>query len=133
MTENVLDRIAGFWDAQAKSFDDEPDHGLSDPVVRDAWMVRLRSWLPAPPAEVVDLGCGTGTLSVLLAGAGFTVRGVDLSAQMIQAARAKAAAAGLDVGFQQGDAAAHRSRRHRSTWCSSGTCCGPCPTRTGRW
>jgi ubiquinone/menaquinone biosynthesis C-methylase UbiE len=105
MTENVLDRVAGFWDAQAESFDDEPDHGLSDPVVRDAWTARLRSWLPAPPTEVVDLGCGTGTLSVLLADDGFTVRGVDLSAQMIQAARAKAAAGGVNVAFQQGDAA----------------------------
>jgi SAM-dependent methyltransferase len=73
--------------------------------VRDAWLARLRSWLPAPPAEVADLGCGTGTLSVLLAGAGYPVRGVDLSAQMIQAARAKATAAGVDVAFRQGDAA----------------------------
>jgi ubiquinone/menaquinone biosynthesis C-methylase UbiE len=105
MTENVVDRVAGLWDAQAASFDDEPDHGLADPDVRDAWMARLRSWLPAPPAEVADLGCGTGTLSVLLAGDGYTVRGVDLSAQMIQAARAKASAAGVDVGFAQGDAA----------------------------
>jgi ubiquinone/menaquinone biosynthesis C-methylase UbiE len=105
MTENVVDRVAGFWDAQAVSFDDEPDHGLADPDVRDAWMARLRSWLPAPPAEVADLGCGTGTLAVLLAGDGYTVRGVDLSAQMIQAARAKASAAGVDVGFEQGDAA----------------------------
>jgi ubiquinone/menaquinone biosynthesis C-methylase UbiE len=66
---------------------------------------RLRSWLPAPLVEVADLGCGTGTLSVLLAGDGYTVRGVDLSARMIEAARAKAAAAGVDVGFEQGDAA----------------------------
>jgi SAM-dependent methyltransferase len=105
MTESVLDRVAGFWDAQAKGFDDEPDHGLSDPVVRDAWMARLRSWLPAPPAEVADLGCGTGTLSVLLASDGYVVRGIDLSVQMVRAARAKAAAAGLDLEFQQGDAA----------------------------
>lgn len=54
MAENVRDRVAGFWDAQAGSFDDEPDHGLSDRVVREAWMARLRSWLPAPPAEVAD-------------------------------------------------------------------------------
>jgi hypothetical protein len=28
---------AGFWDEQAAGFDDEPDHGLRDPVVRAAW------------------------------------------------------------------------------------------------
>jgi SAM-dependent methyltransferase len=104
MAEDVRDRVAGFWDAQAVSFDDEPDHGLSDPLVRDAWMVRLRSWLPAPPAEVADFGCGTGTLSVLLAGEGYRLQGVDLSAEMVRAARAKAAA-GVDVEFQHGDAA----------------------------
>ena len=54
---------------------------------------------------VADLGCGTGTLSVLLAGEGYDLRGVDLSAQMVRAARAKAAAAGVDVEFHQGDAA----------------------------
>ena len=103
MADNVRDRVAGFWDAQAASFDDEPDHGLSDRIVREAWMARLRSWLPAPPAEVADLGCGTGTLSVLLAGEGYGLRGVDLSGQMVRAARAKAAAAGVE--FQHGDAA----------------------------
>ncbi|HSK23715.1 MAG TPA: class I SAM-dependent methyltransferase [Egicoccus sp.] len=105
MTEPVAARVAEYWDARSSNFDDEPDHGLSDPVVRDAWMRRLRSWLPAPPAEVADLGCGTGTLSVLLAGDGYTVRGVDLSRQMIQAARAKAVAAAVNVEFQQADAA----------------------------
>jgi SAM-dependent methyltransferase len=105
MAENVRDRVAEFWDAQAVSFDDEPDHGLLDRIVREAWMARLRAWLPAPRAEMADLGCGTGTLSVLLAGEGYGLRGVDLSAQMVRAARAKAAAAGVDVEFQQGDAA----------------------------
>ncbi len=105
MAENVRDRVAAFWDAQAVDFDDEPDHGLSARLVRLAWMARLRSWLPAPRAEVVDLGCGTGTLSVLLAGEGYGLRGVDLSAQMVRVARAKAATAGVDVEFQQGDAA----------------------------
>ncbi len=105
MAEDVRDRVACFWDAQAASFDDEPDHGLSDHVVRDAWMARFRSWLPAPPVEVADLGCGTGTLSVLLAGEGYGLQGVDLSAQMVRAARAKARAAGVEVEFRHGDAA----------------------------
>ncbi|MFO7779562.1 MAG: class I SAM-dependent methyltransferase, partial [Nitriliruptoraceae bacterium] len=105
MAEDVRDRVAGFWDAQAVSFDDEPDHGLADHIVREAWMARLRSWLPPPPAEVADLGCGTGTLSVLLAAEGHGLQGVDLSAQMVLVARAKAAAAGVDIESQHGDAA----------------------------
>ncbi|RRR69765.1 SAM-dependent methyltransferase, partial [Streptomyces sp. RP5T] len=32
------------WDAEAASFDEEPDHGLRDPAVRAAWAERLRAW-----------------------------------------------------------------------------------------
>ena len=61
--------------------------------------------LPPPPATVADLGCGTGTLSVLLAEEGFAVDGVDFSPRMI--AQAEAKAAGHDrVRFMLGDAAA---------------------------
>ena len=28
---------AAYWDSQAPTFDDQPDHGLRDPHVRDAW------------------------------------------------------------------------------------------------
>ena len=55
------------WDAQADAFDQPADHGLRDPAVRQAWRELLVSHLPEPPARVADLGCGTGTLSVLLA------------------------------------------------------------------
>ncbi|MGW0652064.1 SAM-dependent methyltransferase, partial [Streptomyces umbrinus] len=29
------------WDAESATFDDEPDHGLRDPAVREAWAARL--------------------------------------------------------------------------------------------
>jgi predicted TPR repeat methyltransferase len=74
------------WDAQAATFDEEPDHGLRDPAVRAAWAELLRRHLPAPPADVVDLGSGTGSLAVLLADAGYRVEGLDLSAPMVAAA-----------------------------------------------
>jgi ubiquinone/menaquinone biosynthesis C-methylase UbiE len=94
------------WDAEAATYDDEPDHGLRDPAVRAAWAARLRAWLPEPPADVVDLGCGTGSLSVLVAEAGHRVSGLDLAAPMVAAAEAKARAAGVAAAFRQGDAAA---------------------------
>ncbi|MFF9089329.1 class I SAM-dependent methyltransferase [Streptomyces sp. NPDC014991] len=79
------------WDAQAAAFDDEPDHGLRDPGVRAAWAARLRSWLPGHPADVLDLGCGTGSLSLLAAEQGHRVTGVDRSPAMTGRARAKLA------------------------------------------
>ena len=94
-----------FWDRQASTFDDEPDHGLRDPDVRDAWRRLLRSLLPAPPAAIADLGCGTGSLSLLAATEGYRVTGIDFSVEMVAAAKAKAKAtdAFVAASFRQGD------------------------------
>lgn len=92
------------WDAQAAVFDEEPDHGLRDPAVRGAWAERLRDWLPRRPGDVLDVGCGTGSLSLLAAEQGHRVTGVDLSPAMVRLAREKLA--GRDAVFLIGDAAA---------------------------
>jgi ubiquinone/menaquinone biosynthesis C-methylase UbiE len=99
----VTEVARAYWDNEAAAFDDEPDHGLRDPAVRRAWADLLLPLL-APASRVADLGCGTGSLSVLLAEAGHRVDGVDLSQQMVDAATAKAAAAGVVATFVQGDA-----------------------------
>jgi len=83
--------MSELWDAEAATFDDEPDHGLRDPATRGAWLELLTAHLPEPPARIADLGCGTGTLSVLLADAGYAVDGVDFSPEMVSLARDKAA------------------------------------------
>lgn len=101
----MSDSVRAYWDGQESTFDDEPDHGLLQPTIRDAWRQLLLEYLPPAPAEVVDLGCGTGTLSVLLAECGYRVRGLDVADAMVAAAAKKAAKAGLSVTFEQGDAA----------------------------
>ena len=93
--------LSELWDAAAERFDDEPDHGLRDPATRAAWRALLRRHLPEPPARIADVGCGTGTLSVLLAEEGYAVDGVDFSPEMVRRARAKA---GDRVRFAVGDA-----------------------------
>lgn len=100
-----LEQVREEWDGEAATFDDEPDHGLRDPSVRAAWRELLLSCLPPAPARVADLGCGSGSLSVLLAEVGYDVSGLDLSDEMLTVARAKAEGAGVDVAFAQGDAA----------------------------
>jgi ubiquinone/menaquinone biosynthesis C-methylase UbiE len=91
------------WDAEADVFDVPADHGLHDPVVRRAWRELLLGFLPEPPARIADLGCGTGTLSVLLAEAGYEVDGLDFSPRMIELAERKAEGLG-GVRFAQADA-----------------------------
>ena len=85
------------WDAEAPGFDAAPDHGLLDPDVRAAWRDLLLGVLPSAPADVVDLGCGTGTLAVLLAEHGYAVDAVDFSPAMVRLASAKVAAASAPV------------------------------------
>lgn len=46
---------------------------------------------------ILDLGCGTGTLTELLAGKGYNMIGVDFSAEMLQIAMDKRAHSGLDI------------------------------------
>lgn len=96
------------WDAEAATFDDEPDHGLRDPQVRAAWRSLLVPLLPPEPARILDLGCGTGSLSVLLAEQGHQVTGLDLSPRMLDRAAEKAHRHGVPVTFLQGDAAQPR-------------------------
>jgi len=94
-----------YWDNAASSFDEEPDHGLRDPVVRGQWTDLLRASLPYTHAKVLDIGCGTGSLSVVLAGLGHRVTGIDVSPSMVSLARAKASALGSRIEFHVMDAA----------------------------
>jgi 2-polyprenyl-3-methyl-5-hydroxy-6-metoxy-1,4-benzoquinol methylase len=108
MTENTEKRIEEsrqYWNDQAGSFDESPDHGLRDPIVRETWTGLLKAWLPPAPATILDVGCGTGSLSVILAELGYQVTGIDLSPAMIALAQEKAAAHGHAITFQVMDAA----------------------------
>lgn len=101
----MTERAKEIWDAEASTFDEQPDHGLRDPSVRAAWSDLLLPLMPPAPASVVDLGCGTGSLAVLLAQAGYAVRGVDLSGRMLAVAKEKAEEAGVTVELREGDVA----------------------------
>jgi SAM-dependent methyltransferase len=90
------------WNDEAATFDEAADHGLRDPRVRAAWRDLLLSVLPPAPARVADLGCGTGTLTLLLAAEGYAVDGVDFSPEMIRLAREKPAVG--EVTFTEADA-----------------------------
>ncbi|MET1059614.1 MAG: class I SAM-dependent methyltransferase [Nocardioides sp.] len=92
------------WDREAATFDDEPDHGLGDELTRAAWRAMLLGVLPPAPARIADLGCGTGTLAVLLAEDGYSVDGLDVSPEMVARARAKAEVAAVAVDVRLGDA-----------------------------
>lgn len=56
-----------------------------------------------PGASVLDAACGTGNVAIPAALAGGRVTGVDLTPEHFPAARARAAAAGVEVAWVEGD------------------------------
>ena len=62
--------------------------------------------LPGPPARTLELGCGTGTASALLAPRGYAVHGIDISATAIAWARERFTASALAGSFRQGSVCA---------------------------
>jgi ubiquinone/menaquinone biosynthesis C-methylase UbiE len=89
-------------------------------TMRDAWMAgdfgkiakgnireaeQFVSRLDLPPgARVLDLACGTGNLAIPLARRGMQVTGVDIAPNLLDQARERAAAEGLQISFHEGDA-----------------------------
>jgi SAM-dependent methyltransferase len=59
-----------------------------------------------PGAQLLDVGCGAGQLSLIAARAGDRVTGCDIAANWLVQARRSAAAEGLTVVFEEGDAEA---------------------------
>jgi SAM-dependent methyltransferase len=86
-----------YWDAAAAHFDDEPDHGLRDPTIRQAWTELLQESLPFQAGKVLDIGCGTGGAVLLMAKAfpQSTFVGYDISQFALARANERLVASGL--------------------------------------
>jgi ubiquinone/menaquinone biosynthesis C-methylase UbiE len=101
---DLQDDIRAWWDRDAASYDRSAGHALSDPVEAAAWRAALERSLPAPPSRVLDVGAGTGALSLLVGELGHEVTALDLSDGMLSAARRKAEARDLSISFVVGPA-----------------------------
>lgn len=105
-------RIARYWTGRAASFGEQRSRELAS-AQAEVWLAELTRHLPPAPATVLDVGCGTGFFTFLLAEAGYRVTGIDLTAAMIEQACAQVpeheravAAAGGSVRLEVMDAEA---------------------------
>jgi len=96
--------IREFWDEDAATYDRSSAHYPQRPHELAAWAATLRRLLPAPPATVLDMGAGTGFLSLLMAAQGYQVTAADISPGMLARLKVKAADAGLDISVAECDA-----------------------------
>jgi SAM-dependent methyltransferase len=101
-------RVRAWWDADAATYDDSTDHGwaAASPALRAAWNAALHRLLPAPGSRVLDVGAGTGFLSLAAARLGHRVTALDLSGGMLERLREGAAGERLEVEVVQAGAEA---------------------------
>jgi 2-polyprenyl-3-methyl-5-hydroxy-6-metoxy-1,4-benzoquinol methylase len=99
-----------------------PDFSTIKNVMRATWMAgdfgvvartisgggeEFIARLAIPPgSRVLDIACGTGNTALPLARAGAIVTGVDIATNLLEQARERAAAEGLTITFEEGDAEA---------------------------
>ena len=63
-----------------------------------------KRWLPKnKDAKILELCCGTGRLTLLIAKDGYDICGVDYTSSMLERAKAKASDAGLEINFIEAD------------------------------
>lgn len=80
--------------------------GLMTDTDYEAWARYLDELLrrfACPGPALADLGCGTGSISIPLAKLGWQITGLDRSAEMLEQARQKSAAEGVQIQWLERD------------------------------
>lgn len=102
--KNSKDQIAAYWKERAYSFTELRAKELHSEKYA-LWKNEILRHLPAgEKLTVLDVGCGSGFFSILLAQNGHRVTGIDLTEDMIINAKKLALLEGVEVCFQVMDA-----------------------------
>lgn len=80
------------------------DYGVFATYMEPGALEILAGLRIAPGSRMLDVACGAGQIAIPAARAGVSVTGVDIAANLIEQARARAAAEGLTIQFDEGDA-----------------------------
>jgi ubiquinone/menaquinone biosynthesis C-methylase UbiE len=104
-TDLVKQQVAAHWNRRAAHFDEDFGHSIRTEAERSAWDRIIDLVVPQRGTlDALDVGCGTGFLSLELALRGHRVTGIDFAPAMLDAAQRKAAERGLTICFEEADA-----------------------------
>lgn len=96
--------IVAAWERGVDGYDELVAHGRLTRTEADEWKAVLGHHLPSLPARVLEVGAGTGVMSLLLAELGYQLTATDISRAMLQEARRKASQRRLAITFEIADA-----------------------------
>lgn len=102
---DLQETVRAFWDRDAPTYDHSATHWPQTAAEEAAWSALLQHALPPPPARVLDVGAGTGFLSLPAARLGHDVTAVDLSPAMLGRLSQKAEAEQVSITTAVGAAA----------------------------
>lgn len=102
----LQDSINAYWTERAPSYDAYQQRPERRDLDVEVWDRVWSAALPPAPADVLDVGTGSGHVARLLAGLRHRVTGIDLSEGMLEIARQHAARDAYPPRFLLGDAVA---------------------------
>lgn len=98
-TENTMPAEAAFWNNLAEKYAARP---VSDPSAFERKIAITKSRM-RPADEILEIGCGTGSLALRLAPHARQIHGLDVSDEMLRIAEGKVTRQGIDnVSFHVG-------------------------------
>ena len=98
------EQIVHYWEKRSGSFLEQRRSELANPIAK-RWMKEIEKQIPAGRRlKILDVGCGAGFFSILLAKEGHEVFGIDLTPEMIENAIQLAEEENADCCFQVMDA-----------------------------
>ena len=105
---DTKNKIKEYWNERSSTFDLSPGHVIGSGEEKEAWESLFQDKFDGKVQKILDVGTGTGLLSLILAEMGYDVVGIDLSEEMIRRAKEKAADRGVElkIKFKVGDAEA---------------------------
>ncbi len=100
---DTKESIKEYWHKRSETYDKYPAPRYEDEE-RSAYYDRLGKSLGGKNLKVLDVGAGTGFISLMLAEMGHDTTGLDISDCMLEKARRKVEESGYRATFQVGDA-----------------------------